>query len=146
MFNIITRKTEDPQDEFGGIWLNKESGSIWIWDGKPLLLGFTKEGKLVSAKTFTAEFVFTDREKNQKYEYEFDYKGFPISVITNVEKNDYQGTEVLIDIGGEYGAVSQEGTVLVQQRANVCLGDKIKLSCKPTRGRLKIELTVLSYE
>lgn len=146
MIQIITKRDKNPTKEFSGIWWNAKSGGLFVWTGKPVLIGHSKDGQVVRADVFKADFVFEEKKNLQKYKYEFDYHGLPMLVIAKVEKKDFDGTALTIDIGGSYGEVEQEGVVLVMQRANVVLGEKLRLFCTPTKGSLSAEITILSYE
>lgn len=146
MFNIITEKTEDPQKEFSGLWLNKSSGSIWIWINKPVLLGFAKDSKMISIDEFSADFVFTARENKQQYEFDFEYSKLPSLIIATVKETDYVGGDISISFGDTYGMVAGDGTWVVAQTGNAKVGENLKVSCVPTQGSTHIDLIVLSYE
>ena len=146
MYNIVTKKKTDPTIEFSGVWYNEQSGSIWIWGNEPILIGFAKEGKMIRADVYSAEFVYEEKRNKQKYSYDFEYSGLPTLVMAEVSKDNFFGGEVVIYFGDEYGRVSSDGKFLIAQNGNIKLGEKLTIKCVPTKGSLHIELTVLSYE
>ena len=140
MYNAITRRDKDPTEEFANLWLNTKTGSAWIWDDKPVLIGMTKEGKTLSLDIFEAEFVFTPRRNEQKYFYDIDYDKIPILIIAEVE-----GEGEIISIG-DYGEVeATEGKYIISQKGNFKLGSDLKLTCEPKK-LVKIKLYIISYE
>jgi len=146
MIQIITKYDYDPTEEFTGIWFNEQSGSLWVWADNPILLGFTKEGTMVRADVFSADFVFTPTRNKQKYKWEFDYHGIPMLVVASVTSDNFTGGEVIISFGNWYGDVDQDGDFIIAQLGNVKLGAKLLLECVPTEGSRHIDLTVLTYE
>lgn len=146
MIQIITKRECDPKEEFTGIWINKISGSIFIWADKPVVIGHAKDGKMVRADVFKCEFRHEGKRNLQKYEYEFDYAGLPVLVVARVEDFDFLGGSVGIYFGDKYGSVESAGDWLVAQDGNVRLGEKLKIRCVPEKGIRNADIIVLTYE
>jgi len=146
MYNIVTKKTEDPTEEFSGIWVNTQSGSIWLWADAPILLGHTGDGRMVRGDVFHADFMYEEKRNRQVYKYEFEYKGFPLLVVADVTTNAFLGTDAVISFGEEYGRVSEDGKFILAQYGNVRLGEKITIECTPEIGSMHVDLIVLTYE
>lgn len=146
MINIITERNHDPTEAFTNLWLNKDSGAIFVWSGKPVLIGYSKEGKLIVADVFEGEFVHTQVGNMQNYSVAYEYGKIPLIVLAMVESGDYTGSDVVISFGGEYGAVSADDKfVLVAQTGNMEIGKDVKMECHPESGRIHVTLTVISY-
>jgi len=147
MYNPIIIKTQDPINEFNGIWLNKESGALFVWADKPVLIGFAKDGHLLKVDNFSAEFEYTEKRNEQEYSITYEYGKVPLLILAKIENYIYQGSDISINLGGEYGCLSpQDKFVIVAQNGNVEIGSDLTIECEPTAGKISIVLTVISYE
>jgi len=148
MVNILQKGKTDPVGEFVGLWLNETNGALFVWNGKPILIGFSKDGKVVVSKLFEMEFKYTPHRNEQKYEYLFDYDRVPMLVLADVEDDGYEGSSVGIWFGSLYGNIfpGDDTFSIVAQTGNVNIGEKLTVKCTPTAGSVTIKLYVLSYE
>ena len=147
MFNILTTKDTDPIESFNGIWHNGETGALWIWAKKPVLVGFSKDGKLLGIDVFEAEFTYTPQRNEQVYSLTYEYGKIPILMIAEVSDQDYAGGYIDVCLDSTYGLVDKDDTfVIVGQQGNVGIGSDLTIKCEPTKGSIKIKLTVISYE
>lgn len=147
MYNPLTIKESDPTEEFNGIWLNKTTGSLFVWAGKPVLIGFAEDGHLLKIDKFLAEFVHTEKRNEQEYSVTYEYGKIPLLILAEVENNGYEGSDISINLGGEYGCVyPQDKFVVVAQNGNMEIGLDLTIECEPTAGKIQVEITIISYE
>ena len=145
MYNVLITREEDPEVEFGGLWHNKNSGAIWIWAGKPIMVGFSKDGMLVKADVFEADFVHTPIRNKQEYSVTYEYGKIPLIMIAEVDGDDE--SEVTISLGSLYGVTDiNDKHVIINPIGNVEIGANLTMECLPTQGHVKVKLTVISYE
>ena len=147
MINAITKKDFDPISEFSNLWLNTDSGALFVWDSKPIKVGFAKDFVVVTEDVFNVDFSYVEKRNHENYSKVFDYHKIPIKVIAEVVPMDYEGSDVEVRFGDVYGTISPKmGVHLISQCENVVLDGKLEISCKPTRGKIQITLHVISYE
>jgi len=147
MYNAISRHTEDPTSEFNGLWLNETTGALYVWSGKPIKVGFSKDFVVVTADVFNIGFVHTPKRNDQDYLKKFEYNKMPLKVIADVKTYGYEGGDVDVCFGSLYAHVEpKDGIYVLGQNGNVALNGEMEVFCEPTRGRLDITLYVISYE
>ena len=148
MYNVVTKKDEDPQKEFTGLWLNELTGGLWVWAKKPIRIGFAKDGHLLNVDVYVIDFVFTPAKNHQVFEYNFDYAKAPMMVLAQVETKDFEGSLAEVHFGNLYGTINakNEEFVIVTPKDNVSLNGNLTVRCEPTKGEVKIKLFLISYE
>lgn len=139
MYNCITRKDHDPIEAFSNLWVNTETGSMWVWVGKPMLVVMPKDGKVLTVDTFDLEFVQTPQRNKQEYSHALDVS-IPVLVLADIEGD---GEKITI---GDYGDVEADnGLYVVCQKGNFKIGSDFIVSCEPKK-LVKIKLYIISYE
>ena len=147
MFNILTTKDTDPIDSFNGIWHNGDTGALWIWANKPVLVGFSKDGKLLGIDVFEADFTYTPQINKKVNSFTYEYGKIPILMIAEVSDQDYKGGYIDVSLGSTYGLIDKDDKfVIVGQQGNVGIGSDLTIKCEPSNGYIKIKLTIISYE
>ena len=145
MFNILTPSKTDPTTEFNGLWHNESTGALWVWARKPVLVGFSKDGKMLGVDFFEATFNYTQRRNEIVDCIAYDYGKIPVVMIAEVSGDD----EALVEIhlGSLYGTVDLDDKfVIVGQQGNVGIGSELSFKCETRTGTVTVKLTVISYE
>jgi hypothetical protein len=143
MYNIITNKDEDPKEEFQNLWLNTRTGTLFIWNKQPVIVGLSKQARVFTEDEFECEFVYTEKRNHRKKYFKFDYKKIPVNVVVETTQEYYEGSDIKISFGSLYGIAPLGKTVL---RSDKFTPGDLVVECDPTRGSVKVKISVLGYE
>lgn len=147
MFNVLTPSKVDPTVAFNGLWHNEITGALWVWAKKPILVGFSKDGRILGTDVFEAEFKYTPQRNEQAYSVTYEYGKIPVLMIAEVTDEDYAGGYIEVCLDGTYGLLDEgDKFVIVGQQGNVGIGSDLTIKCEPSKGWIKVKLTVISYE